>query len=330
MRASVAPLRNAPRRGRDFAFGAGLCGALGLVGCAAELRDVDPIARELTAMSRGLTTAHAETFRDILATSLASDAYVCTPSAQEVFFGPVPEGARTIVGTMPHYGLYHGPMRYHVRRERERWVVSLRLGVRAPARDAVLELPDCALRDELDGPIVCEGTPYAQAEGLDACPKSGTFRAPATPHNVAALLDRWSREAEQTYNRDADYFGIPVRYDFDVVEAVGEHPAGVDDTLPLSPTCGRTPYFSALRSGWSLPIVAHELGHFLGLLDEYEMFSGLVWFYPKTPFAGAEVSRMGLSMREHTRILPLHHYLVLRRYFCPEPESRDPYENAPR
>jgi hypothetical protein len=51
------------------------------------------------------------------------------------------------------------------------------------------------------------------------------------------------------------------------------------------------------------------------------MFSGIVGFYPKTPFAGAEVSRMGLSMRERTRVLPLHHYLVLRRYFCPEPRA---------
>jgi hypothetical protein len=24
-------------------------------------------------------------------------------------------------------------------------------------------------------------------------------------------------------------------------------------------------------------------------------------------------------MREETRVLPLHHYLVLRRAFCPEP-----------
>jgi len=56
------------------------------------------------------------------------------------------------------------------------------------------------------------------------------------------------------------------------------------------------------------------------------MLSGIVGFYPKTPFPGAEVSRMGLSMKETTRYLPVHHYLVLRRAFCPRPASRDPYE----
>ncbi len=74
-------------------------------------------------------------------------------------------------------------------------------------------------------------------------------------------------------------------------------------------------------------MLAHEVGHWLGLLDEYEMLSGIAGFYPKTPFPGAEVSRMGLSMKRETVVLPLHHYLVLRRYFCPEPESRDPYEH---
>ncbi len=58
------------------------------------------------------------------------------------------------------------------------------------------------------------------------------------------------------------------------------------------------------------------------------MFSGIVGFYPKTPFVGAERSRFGLSMKEETVVLPLHHYLVLRRFFCPEPENRDPYQHA--
>ena len=55
------------------------------------------------------------------------------------------------------------------------------------------------------------------------------------------------------------------------------------------------------------------------------MLSGITPLYPKTPFPGAEVSRMGLSMREDTKILPLHHYLILRRYVCPEPKASGPY-----
>jgi hypothetical protein len=83
-----------------------------------------------------------------------------------------------------------------------------------------------------------------------------------------------------------------------------------------------------MRAGWSLPVLAHEVGHVMGLLDEYETFSGIVSCYPKTPFPGAEISRMGLSMLEPTRVLPVHHYLILRRFFCPDPGAADPYAHA--
>ena len=114
--------------------------------------------------------------------------------------------------------------------------------------------------------------------------------ATTSPRAVAALLRRWSVEAERYWNRDAEAFGVPVRYDFDFVTIAEATSRGlrIDIEMPLSPTCGRTPYFSAMRSGWSLPIIAHEVGHVLGLLDEYEAFSGLVGFYPKTPFPGAK------------------------------------------
>lgn len=160
--------------------------------------------------------------------------------------------------------------------------------------------------------------PYSLAGSLSACPGSGTFLLPAARPFMRALLHRWSREAASYYNRDAAYFGLPVRYTFDFRPA-DEVAGPVDLRVPLSTTCGRTPYFSAFRSGWSLPIVAHEVGHVLGLLDEYEALSGLSSAYPKKPFAGAEISRMGLSMREETRVLPLHHYLVLRRAYCATP-----------
>jgi len=301
-----------------------------LASCVAPLRATAPIAAELESWPGASSTSHPETFRSILRNSLTVDSYVCTPSPREVFLGPVVPGARTIHGTMPHYGLYDGPMRYHVERSGDRWRVSLRIALRPPPRDAVLELPDCSLRASLEGPVECTGVPFHQAHGVDACPDSGTFRARATPRNVAALLEQWSSEAERYWNRDASRFGIPVQYDFDFVEAPEGQWVDADATLPLQPTCGRTPYFKSLRAGWSLPVLAHEVGHWLGLLDEYEMFSGIVGFYPKTPFPGAELSRMGLSMKAHTLVLPLHHYLVLRRYFCPEPESRDPYDPISR
>ena len=289
---------------------------------------VEALASDLDAMSRGLTHAHADTFRAILADALDKDAYVCAPLPREVFFGDAPEGGRVVSGAMPHYGFFFGPMHYLVRRVAEGWRVEVVIGVESPPASGSLELPDCALARELEGDVTCRGTPYPRAPGTDACPGSGVFRAPATAGNVSAVLARWSREAEGYYNRDARAFGLPIAYDFEFVRAPAASPARLDMAVPLSPTCGRTPYFSAFRTGWSLPVVAHEVGHVLGLLDEYETFSGIVRVYPKTPFPGAEISRMGLSMKEDTRILPLHHYLILRRYFCPEPTTRDPYANA--
>ncbi len=291
---------------------------------------MDTIAADLDALSRGLTAPHRETFRGILEDTLAKDPYVCRPSPREVFFGDTPDGSRTIAGEMPHYGFFFGPMHYVVRRigagggahpaEGGRWEVRVVIGVELPKKAEVIELPDCELARSVAGGT-CRGIPYSSAPGTDACPASGSFSIPAVPANLRALLARWSREAEGYYNRDAAFFGLPIAYDFDFVVA-GEAPTPLADlVVPLSPTCGRTPYFTAFRSGWSLPIVAHEVGHVLGLLDEYEAFSGITRAYPKTPFPGAEVSRMGLSMRESTRVLPLHHYLILRRYLCPEPHG---------
>lgn len=300
-------------------------------GCGLQYARVDPIVDELAATSPPWFAEHRSTFRGVLATSLAQDAYVCDPLPSEVFHGPAPIGRRTIRGTMPHYGLYFGPMHYDVTWTGERWKVAVRYAVEVPSSVTEMELPDCAT-EGLQGPVTCTGVPYAQSGTLHACPDSGSFRALATRHNVEALLDRWSREAERYYNRDAEAFGLPITYDFTFLP-IPEDQSSDGSThirLPLSTTCGRTPYFKSLRTGWSMPILAHEAGHMLGLLDEYEMFSGIVDLYPKTPFEGAKRSRFGLSMKEDTVVLPMHHYLVLRRFFCPEPDTRNPYEHVLR
>jgi hypothetical protein len=292
---------------------------------------IDAAAAELDALSGGLTAAHRDTFREILADTVAKDTRACLPSPRAVFAGAAEEGERTIAGEMPHYGFFFGPMHYRVRfTAGEGFRVRATLAVDPPKGAASLELPDCALVRSAgaDEAALCHGTPYSASPRREACPGSGSFSLPATDANIRALLARWSIEAEAYWNRDAAAFGLPVRYDFTFLLAGDPGADDADLRLPLSPTCGRTPYFSAFRSGWSLPIVAHEIGHVLGLLDEYETFSGIAPFYPKAPFPGAEVSRMGLSMREDTRVLPLHHYLVLRRYFCPEPRQSF-YDGSP-
>jgi hypothetical protein len=292
-----------------------------------ETGSIEALAGELDRMSLALTAGHEATFRGILEDALAKDDYVCRPSPRAVFFGDAQDGERTIAGVMPHYGFFFGPMGYVVRRSGGRWEVAVTIAVDLPPEGGRMELPDCNLARELAGDdlaalgAACSGVPYPDAPGYEACPGSGSFSLPVTRRTMRALLDRWSREAKGYYNRDAERFGLPVRYDFTFAPTEEIDAARASLRLPLSLTCGRTPYFSAFRSGWSLPIVAHEVGHVLGLLDEYEALSGITRIYPKTPFPGAEVSRMGISMREGTVVLPLHHYLILRRYLCPEPRA---------
>lgn len=318
--------RGAPASALMLALISAGCAAPASPKAAAESGSIDAVDAELTALSGDATAAHRETFRAVLADTIGKDPYACTPSPRAVFFGAAPEGERIIAGEMPHYGFFFGPMRYRVRRASEgaaaRWAVKVTIAVDPPGGAGDLELPDCGLVREVAGDEGrCSGTPYSASPRKEACPGSGSFAIAATPVNVRALLARWSREAERYYTRDARAFGLAVDYDFEFVLADEAGPLAPDLRVPLSPTCGRTPYFASFRSGWSLPIVAHEVGHVLGLLDEYEAFSGLSSLYPKTPFPGAEVSRMGLSMREDTRVLPLHHYLILRRYFCAEPRG---------
>jgi hypothetical protein len=291
---------------------------------------VDVIAAELEEMSGATLAGRQATFRGVLADTLSNDAYLCRPSARAVLRGDAPDGERLIAGVMPHYGFFFGPMQYLVRRRRGAWEVEVRIAVEPPPLVGMFELPDCGLAPELGGALSCRGTPYARSGTTEACPASGAFSTPATPRAVQALLARWSREVERYWNRDAAAFALPIRYDLDfvLVDEARARSLRVDIELPLSPTCGRTPYFTSMRSGWSIPVLAHEVGHLMGLLDEYEAFSGIVRCYPKTPFPGAEISRMGLSMREDTALLPVHHYLILRRYFCGAPRSADPYRGA--
>jgi hypothetical protein len=287
---------------------------------------VGAISGELNGMAGPDLGSYHAVFDAVLSDALDKDPYVCAPTPRSVFFGAAPEGARVIRGSMPHYGLYFGPMGYLVRRVGDAWRVEVNVAVEPPPGDATLLLPDCALEGQLDGELACNEPDEPYAWESEVCPGGRVFGAKATRRSVRALLSRWSTEVERYFNRDARLFGLPVTYDFEFVLA-DESSSRVDITLPLAPSCARTPYFSSLQAGWSLPVIAHEIGHVLGLLDEFEDIGEALGISYVTP-SGLELSRMGESRKEASRVLPLHHYLVLRRYLCPEPRQMDPYTHA--
>src|SRR5690606_38667900 len=221
----------------------------------------DALSHRADADVRG-TEAH---WRRLLAEYLVRAETQCLPPVEQVLSPPAGSFApRRITGELPHYDVFDGPLRYRVGAGDGHWRVELNVLIEATP-GGMLELPDCALAGELHGPVRCEGLPYEEAPGLDACPGSGRFEAEASRTNIAAMLRRWSTEVEAYWNRDAERYDLPVRYDFTFFlpeTAV----APVDLRLPLWHSCGRTPYFVALRSGWSIPLLAHEVGHYLGLL----------------------------------------------------------------
>jgi hypothetical protein len=176
-----------------------------------ERASIAAIDAELTALSRGLTARHPETFRSILEDALASDPYLCRPLPRQVFFGSAAEGTRTIEGVLPHYGFFFGPMHYRVRRrgsgEPPGWEVEVTIAL-DPTRAPTLELPDCALVKELgaDERRCSRCALFERARHVEACPRIGLVLARRRRRPTCARCSaggRARRSATTTATRSA-------------------------------------------------------------------------------------------------------------------------------
>lgn len=115
----------------------------------------------------------------------------------------------------------------------------------------------------------------------------------------------------QAYWNSARPAGSPFVFEF----IFGPDSRRADFTVLLHRERVRGPYFHNWSVQWSANTVAHEVGHMLGLNDEYETLTG-------------DISRCDpaslLCDSRYGALQPQHYYFVLRRYLCPVPPPSAP------
>lgn len=109
------------------------------------------------------------------------------------------------------------------------------------------------------------------------------------------------QEAENIWNHDKVEMDFKYAFKFAVVEDPSQALYSVsilDDT--------RGPYDVSWGRNWTSTVIAHELGHMLGLGDEYQTFTSISDCLPE--------SLMCSSWKG--RLLPQHFYFILRRFIA--------------
>ncbi|MCB0366580.1 MAG: hypothetical protein H6624_07280 [Bdellovibrionaceae bacterium] len=119
-----------------------------------------------------------------------------------------------------------------------------------------------------------------------------------------ANLRQYMKDAEDLWNKSQVHLSFPYSFKF-LVETVGSR-AHFSVSLKDST---RGPYNSSWSRTWRGRTIAHEIGHMMGLADEYKTISGEI--------DCLEDSLMCTSYRGS--LWPHHYYLVLRRIFSQHP-----------
>ena len=152
------------------------------------------------------------------------------------------------------------------------------------------------------------------------------------PGNLGHMARKLARAAEiWTENAPAAHFdGPPVTFAFEIVAA----PEDAHFSVELAPACPRSPYLVAHGLDCSPHFLAHEVGHMLGLDDEYDQIRkttghilGTEWWWARDPRLRTstfrcDISSLMCSSRFDASIPRSYdYYLILRRRLC---------SNAPR
>jgi hypothetical protein len=147
---------------------------------------------------------------------------------------------------------------------------------------------------------------------------------PGNLRHMARKLDRaaelWTQNAPA-----ADFDGPPISFVFQVVAA----PEQAHFSVELAPRCPRSPYLVAHGLDCSAHFLAHELGHMLGLDDEYNQIRktaghilGSEWWWARdarlrTATFRCDISSLMCSSRfDASTPRSYDYYLILRRRLC--------------
>jgi hypothetical protein len=152
-------------------------------------------------------------------------------------------------------------------------------------------------------------------------------RMDAVPSAEAQSMREMMRQASLAWSRSSPNQDIV--YDFDIAQDTATEP---NLTVNLETGWTRGPYFSNWSSSWSSATIAHELGHLMGLDDEYHQMrntasgTGFVanlcyelWGSSTDQLTRDRcdpVSLMCNGNDSRATPQPYHHYLIARRIAC--------------
>lgn len=185
--------------------------------------------------------------------------------------------------------------------------------------DLVKDAPQM-IRTELNQPLKVRGRnaflgmfplPYRYTGRLLSAEGAGEIEIRASVYftNDSKLspgdFEKMQKKLDQAAEKWTQYNPYPfkVRFKFEITHK--RRNASVKAKLLLGKQT-RGPYFSFWTDQWSSSTIAHEMGHVMGLDDEYS----------NTPFRSLNYCDGDSIMCTNARPKPYHYYLIIRRLLC--------------
>jgi hypothetical protein len=125
-----------------------------------------------------------------------------------------------------------------------------------------------------------------------------------SPEDRASMREKLTMAALKW--QSSNPYNFPLRFNFDVTDSRKEG----DVSARLTDDDTRGPYFHEWTTAWGHHTVAHEMGHVMGLDDEYSNTFGAI------REALTYCSRTSMMCGSIGAAQPYHYYMIVRRLLC--------------